>query len=135
MWSITLDEKLHLAPIGPNPQNVLDIGTGTGIWAIEFGSYLFSHSQQNTDFSSRILPLSSCYRNRFISDLTSLVSPPSLLGFWYSKREVSHPIASSKSTTQQTSGSSRQNLTTSTAVRSRHAPKTPLLSSAKHSMP
>jgi 16S rRNA G527 N7-methylase RsmG len=37
MWSITLDDKLHLAPIGPNPQNVLDIGTGSGIWAIEFG--------------------------------------------------------------------------------------------------
>jgi ubiquinone/menaquinone biosynthesis C-methylase UbiE len=41
MWSITLDGKLHLAPIGPNPQNVLDIGTGTGIWAIEFGEFLF----------------------------------------------------------------------------------------------
>ncbi|KAI1337094.1 S-adenosyl-L-methionine-dependent methyltransferase [Xylariaceae sp. FL0016] len=31
------DGKLYLAPIGQNPQNVLDIGTGTGIWAIEFG--------------------------------------------------------------------------------------------------
>lgn len=31
-----LDGQLHLAPIHPNPQNVLDIGTGTGIWAIEF---------------------------------------------------------------------------------------------------
>jgi hypothetical protein len=37
MWSITLNGKLHLAPIGPTPENVLDIGTGTGIWAIEFG--------------------------------------------------------------------------------------------------
>ena len=37
MWSITLDGKLHLAPIGTNPQNVLDVGTGTGIWAVEFG--------------------------------------------------------------------------------------------------
>lgn len=27
--------KLHFAPIGDNPQNVLDMGTGTGIWAIE----------------------------------------------------------------------------------------------------
>jgi len=135
MWSITLDEKLHLAPIGPNPQNVLDIGTGTGIWAIEFGSYLSPNIQQNTDFSSRMLSLGSCYRNGFISDPTSLVSHPSLLGFWYSRREASHPIASSKSTTQKTSGSSRRNLTTSTAVRSRHASKTPLLSSAKHSTP
>ena len=85
MWSITLDGKLHLAPIGINPQNVLDIGTGTGIWAIEFGSYLSAHIQQNTEFSRRMLPLSSCYRNGFISDPTSVVSPSSLLGFWYSK--------------------------------------------------
>lgn len=27
--------KLHLAPIGDNPQKILDIGTGTGIWAID----------------------------------------------------------------------------------------------------
>jgi len=27
--------RLHFAPIGENPQNVLDMGTGTGIWAIE----------------------------------------------------------------------------------------------------
>jgi methylase of polypeptide subunit release factors len=29
--------QLHLAPIGENPQRILDIGTGTGIWAIEMG--------------------------------------------------------------------------------------------------
>lgn len=28
-------QKLHFAPIDENPQNILDIGTGTGIWAIE----------------------------------------------------------------------------------------------------
>ena len=28
-------QKLHFAPLGDNPQNILDIGTGTGIWAIE----------------------------------------------------------------------------------------------------
>lgn len=40
MWLITLDAKLHLAPIENmegGMQNVLDIGTGTGIWSIEFG--------------------------------------------------------------------------------------------------
>lgn len=31
-----LKGKLNLAPI-ENPQSVIDIGTGTGIWAIEFG--------------------------------------------------------------------------------------------------
>ncbi|KAI9811556.1 MAG: hypothetical protein M1832_000866 [Thelocarpon impressellum] len=37
MVTLRLDGKLHLAPIGKNPQRVLDIGTGTGIWAIEMG--------------------------------------------------------------------------------------------------
>ncbi|KFY68284.1 hypothetical protein V496_01204 [Pseudogymnoascus sp. VKM F-4515 (FW-2607)] len=27
--------RLHLAPIGPDPQVILDIGTGTGIWAMD----------------------------------------------------------------------------------------------------
>lgn len=31
-----LKNKLYLAPID-RPHRVLDIGTGTGIWAIEFG--------------------------------------------------------------------------------------------------
>lgn len=51
MWSITLDGKLHLAPIGPNPQNVLDIGTGTGIWAIEFANTYPSARVIGTDLS------------------------------------------------------------------------------------
>jgi methylase of polypeptide subunit release factors len=29
-----LEDKIHLAPIA-NPQAILDIGTGTGIWAID----------------------------------------------------------------------------------------------------
>ncbi|KAI9829801.1 MAG: hypothetical protein M1826_005378 [Phylliscum demangeonii] len=37
MVNITLDGRMHLAPIGPNPQRILDLGTGTGIWAIEMG--------------------------------------------------------------------------------------------------
>ncbi|RBR13717.1 uncharacterized protein FIESC28_08077 [Fusarium coffeatum] len=36
IYSLVLEGKLHLAPIGPNPQRVLDLGTGTGIWAIDF---------------------------------------------------------------------------------------------------
>ncbi|CAL3971104.1 hypothetical protein PZA11_007450 [Diplocarpon coronariae] len=32
-----LGGRLHFAPIGDNPQNILDMGTGTGIWAIEMG--------------------------------------------------------------------------------------------------
>jgi ribosomal protein L11 methylase PrmA len=34
LWLLTLHDELSLAPV-KNPKNVLDIGTGTGIWAIE----------------------------------------------------------------------------------------------------
>jgi ubiquinone/menaquinone biosynthesis C-methylase UbiE len=38
LWLITLHDKLYLAPIKTQgPINVLDFGTGTGIWAMEFG--------------------------------------------------------------------------------------------------
>ncbi|KAL1610488.1 hypothetical protein SLS60_002156 [Paraconiothyrium brasiliense] len=35
--TLSLDGELHLAPIGDNPQRILDVGTGTGIWAIDMG--------------------------------------------------------------------------------------------------
>jgi hypothetical protein len=35
LWTLTLDGRLHLAPI-ENPQRVLDVGTGTGLWALEY---------------------------------------------------------------------------------------------------
>ncbi|KAF2190318.1 S-adenosyl-L-methionine-dependent methyltransferase [Zopfia rhizophila CBS 207.26] len=37
VMTLRCDGELHLAPIGPNPQRILDIGTGTGIWAIDMG--------------------------------------------------------------------------------------------------
>lgn len=30
--------KLFLAPISRSPRHVLDLGTGTGLWAIDFGT-------------------------------------------------------------------------------------------------
>jgi hypothetical protein len=33
MYLLTLDQRLYLAPI-TDPQTILDVGTGTGIWAI-----------------------------------------------------------------------------------------------------
>ncbi|KAL4816687.1 S-adenosyl-L-methionine-dependent methyltransferase [Aspergillus spinulosporus] len=38
MFRLVLNGKLFLAPIKDGPLRVLDIGTGTGIWAIEFGT-------------------------------------------------------------------------------------------------
>jgi hypothetical protein len=40
LFTLTFDGKLHIAPIEEikgGIQNVLDIGTGTGIWAMDFG--------------------------------------------------------------------------------------------------
>ena len=39
MYLLTLDRKLHLAPL-TNPQRILDAGTGTGIWAIDMAGAL-----------------------------------------------------------------------------------------------
>lgn len=36
IYRLLLGGRLHLAPIKPNPQRVLDLGTGTGIWAMDF---------------------------------------------------------------------------------------------------
>ncbi|PGH14485.1 hypothetical protein AJ79_02978 [Helicocarpus griseus UAMH5409] len=35
MYSLVIGDRLYLAPIGSNPQRILDLGTGTGLWAIE----------------------------------------------------------------------------------------------------
>lgn len=39
MMLTMLDRELFLAPIGDSPGRVLDLGTGTGIWAIDFGGW------------------------------------------------------------------------------------------------
>ena len=36
MFRLMLRGAPHLAPVRPSPKHVLDIGTGTGLWAIEF---------------------------------------------------------------------------------------------------
>ena len=35
--TVMLHGKMHLAPIANDAQRILDIGTGTGLWAIEMG--------------------------------------------------------------------------------------------------
>jgi len=48
-----LHRKLYLAPI-KNPQRVIDLATGTGIWAIDFGAFELSEGllTQNVDANS-----------------------------------------------------------------------------------
>lgn len=51
IYTLTLDGALYLAPIGDRSQRVLDIGTGTGIWAIDFADAHPSASVIATDLS------------------------------------------------------------------------------------
>ncbi|CAM1510881.1 Fc.00g083940.m01.CDS01 [Cosmosporella sp. VM-42] len=47
-----MDDKLFMAPIGENPQKILDIGTGTGIWAIDMADEFPSAEVLGTDISA-----------------------------------------------------------------------------------
>lgn len=51
IFGLTLNGKLYLAPINPRPQRVLDLGTGTGIWAIDFADAHPSAAVVATDLS------------------------------------------------------------------------------------
>ncbi|KAI9737611.1 MAG: hypothetical protein M1818_005615 [Claussenomyces sp. TS43310] len=46
-----LDDAYHFAPIGDNPQRILDVGTGTGTWAIDMGDEYPSAIVTGTDLS------------------------------------------------------------------------------------
>lgn len=45
------DGKLHQAPIGSHPQNILDVGTGTGTWAVDIADMYPSASVLGVDLS------------------------------------------------------------------------------------
>ncbi|KAE9582610.1 Secondary metabolism regulator LAE1 [Colletotrichum fructicola] len=49
--TLFLGDKLFLAPLGDSPQNVLDVGTGTGIWAIDFADEFPSADVIGVDIS------------------------------------------------------------------------------------
>jgi SAM-dependent methyltransferase len=51
LFKMILGGELITAPIGSNPQRVLDVGTGTGIWAIEFADQYPSAHVTGTDLS------------------------------------------------------------------------------------
>lgn len=39
-WLMLLGGELYNAPITSSPQNILDLGTGTGIWAMDIAEYV-----------------------------------------------------------------------------------------------
>ncbi|KAK7210093.1 hypothetical protein V2G26_017271 [Clonostachys chloroleuca] len=49
---LLLDEQLTLAPISSHPQQILDIGTGTGIWAIDMADQYPGAEVLGTDISA-----------------------------------------------------------------------------------
>jgi SAM-dependent methyltransferase len=51
IFNLSLGGNLFLAPINPNPTRVLDLGTGTGLWAIDFADMFPSASVIATDLS------------------------------------------------------------------------------------
>ncbi|RMJ09508.1 hypothetical protein CDV36_010849 [Fusarium kuroshium] len=51
LYCMALGGELYLAPISENPQRVLDLGTGTGIWAIDFADQFPSAEVIGTDLS------------------------------------------------------------------------------------
>ncbi|KAK3357809.1 S-adenosyl-L-methionine-dependent methyltransferase [Lasiosphaeria hispida] len=50
LFTLSLNDELYLAPIS-SPQNALDIGTGTGIWAIDFADKFPECAVTGTDVS------------------------------------------------------------------------------------
>ncbi|KAK6592270.1 methyltransferase [Botrytis cinerea] len=51
VFKLILGGKLFCAPIDPNPQRILDVGTGTGLWAIECADEFASAEVTGTDLS------------------------------------------------------------------------------------
>lgn len=51
LYTKTFGDRLFLAPIGPNPAQILDLGTGTGIWAIDVADAYPSAIVTGTDLS------------------------------------------------------------------------------------
>ncbi|KAL1383456.1 S-adenosyl-L-methionine-dependent methyltransferase [Phyllosticta capitalensis] len=51
LWLKTLDDRLHLAPLPKRVNKVLDIGCGTGLWAIEFAERNPTAQVVGTDLS------------------------------------------------------------------------------------
>ncbi|KAK3348384.1 S-adenosyl-L-methionine-dependent methyltransferase [Neurospora tetraspora] len=51
VMTLLLDEKLYTAPLSKNIENALDVGTGTGLWAIDFADEFPNCRVIGTDIS------------------------------------------------------------------------------------
>lgn len=55
IYRLLLGGSLYLAPIKNDVQRVLDLGTGTGIWAIDFAEYVHITTSIQTSYTARLL--------------------------------------------------------------------------------
>ncbi|EAQ89710.1 hypothetical protein CHGG_06329 [Chaetomium globosum CBS 148.51] len=86
--------QLYFAPIGERPNEILDIGTGTGIWAIEMGDLFATSNILGVDLSP-IQPEWVPPNVRFMVD--DVESPHLRPGGWFEMQEVYHyPLSASK---------------------------------------
>jgi len=67
VWRLCLNGRLHIAPIPDDVHRVIDLGTGTGKWAIEFADLHPSADVTGTDLSP-IQPISLPPNCQFIVD-------------------------------------------------------------------
>lgn len=76
MYFLTLDRKLHMAPL-KDPQRILDVGTGTGIWAIDMaGTLVWSPPYTNMHpYENRPVPSRNSHRHGPFSNTTRMGSP------------------------------------------------------------
>ena len=77
-----LNGKLHLAPILENIQKAIDLGTGTGIWAIDFGEFNWS-VQWSTNYlpqNSRPIPLRGGKYTISPNPTSNLLKPMQVVG-------------------------------------------------------
>ena len=88
LFLLALKGRLYLAPIDNIPlHNVLDLATGTGIWATDFGTTSNLPSPEIptslTHISSQYISISKRRRDRLEPDPTSLVRFEDLFHYCY----------------------------------------------------
>jgi SAM-dependent methyltransferase len=67
IFKLMLGGNLYIAPLPPNPQRILDFGTGTGIWALDMADENPTAEVIGTDLSP-IQPLWVAPNSRFVID-------------------------------------------------------------------
>ncbi|KAL2217732.1 methyltransferase [Thermoascus aurantiacus ATCC 26904] len=75
LYKMLLGGELYLAPIPENPQRVLDLGTGTGIWAIEFADLHPTAEVLGNDLSPIQPSWYFLFDSHYILDILKMLTP------------------------------------------------------------